>query len=209
MTSKLRTALALCICATGITIFSGCTSAPKYNSEFDPTVDFTGFKTFAVVPFPKQIDNVDPGLLLRVTPAAKSATEGAMTAKGYTLVDSVDKADIAVLVHGKSVPKSDVTSTGMSPMYAGGWYGGYPYASWGMSSVYVDNYDEGTLIVEVYEMTEGNDNQVWVGWTTGRIKKDTSNQAANLAEAIRQILNRYPDQGATAAAAVAPEMGSK
>jgi hypothetical protein len=187
--------------------FSACTSAPKFNSEFNPEVDFTNFKTFAVVPFPRQIDNVDPGLLLRVTPAAKAAVEGSMEAKGYTLVENVDQADIAVLVHGRSVPKTDISGTGgFYPVYAGAWYSRYPYASLNVNTVTVDNYDEGTLIVEIYEQKDGEENQIWVGWTKGRIKKNTANQAARVAEAIRQILHRYPDQGTAAGEAV---MGTK
>jgi hypothetical protein len=189
-----------------LSIFSGCTSAPKINSEFDPAVDFTNYTTFAIVPIPRQIESVDPGLLLRVSPAARAAVEGSMTAKGYTLVDEVDKANIAVLVHGKAVPKTNITATGINPVYAGGWHGRYPYGTLGMSTVPMKDYDEGTLIVEVYEVSNDAENQIWVGWITGGSKKDTANQAANIAESIRLILSNFPDQGSTAAAAA---MGSK
>jgi hypothetical protein len=70
----------------------------------------------------------------------------------------------------------------------------------------VDNYDEGTLIVEVWELKPGEDNQIWVGWSSGRMQKDTSIQAANVAEGIRLLLGKYPEIGMTASAAA---MGSK
>jgi hypothetical protein len=203
---NLKSCLSLFVCARILATFSGCTSAPKLNSEFDPSVDFTGYKSFAVIPFPKSIPNTDPGLLLRITPAAKAAVESTMAAKGYTQVANLEEADIAVLVHGKSVPKTNVSGGGFDPVYGAAWYGGYPYASFGVSSVHVDNYDEGTLIVEVWELKPGADNQIWVGWSTGRIQKDTSTQAANVAERIRLLLGKYPEIGMTASAAA---MGSK
>lgn len=202
-TMTLKSLIPPSVCAALIAVFSGCTSTPKVNSEFDASVDFTTYQTFAVVPFPKSIPNTDPGLLLRVTPAAKAAVETTMTAKGYTQVANLEEADIAVLVHGKAVPKTNVSGGGFDPVYGAAWYGGYPYASYGVSSVHVDNYDEGTLIVEVWELNPGADNQIWVGWSSGRMQKDTSTQAANVTELIRRLLEKYPDKGMTAASAAA------
>jgi hypothetical protein len=128
---------------------TGCTSTPKLEVEFDKETDFTKAKTFVVRPIPKDIPGVDPGLVLRVGPAATAAVRSSMVAKGYIEVFEAAKADIAVLIHGKSVPKTDVTDWGFSPYYGAGWGGAYSYGMYGGSSVSVDQYDEGTLIVEV------------------------------------------------------------
>lgn len=172
---------------------SGCSSAPKINSEFDPSEDFTTHQSYYVVPFPENIPNVDPGTLMRVAPAAQMATESAMTAKGYTKAAKLESADLLVVIHGKSVPKTELYES-YTPMYGGAWgYGRYPYAAYNMNTVSVDNYDEGTLIIEMHE--QKTKQMIWVGWTTGRMKNDTSGQVERVTALIGQILDQYPDQG--------------
>jgi hypothetical protein len=171
--------------------FSGCTTAPKISSEFDAEADFTAAKTFALRPLPKEIPNVDPGLIMRVGPAALGAARSTLTGKGYTEVPDMAKADLAIVIHGKSVPKTDVTDWGPTVAYGrAGWYGGYAY---GGSNVTVDQYNEGTLAVEVYDVKTRK--MIWVGWATARATEKTDEQAARVGEAITNILAQYPVVG--------------
>jgi hypothetical protein len=91
---NLKNCLVLAASGFLLAVFSGCTSAPKINSEFDPAEDFTQLSTFFVLPFPREIPNVDPGTIMRITPAAQAATTASLVAKGYTEVDALDKADL-------------------------------------------------------------------------------------------------------------------
>jgi hypothetical protein len=185
--------ITLSVCGLLLAALSGCTSAPKIESEFDPAEDFTAHKSYYVVPFPETIPNVDPGTLMRIAPAAQTATETGMAAKGYTKAANVDSADLLVVIHGKSVPKTELYNN-YTPTYAGAWgYGRYPYAAYNMNTVSVDNYDEGTLILEMHE--RATKQMIWVGWTTGRVKSDTSGQAERVASLIGLILDQYPNQG--------------
>ena len=183
---------------------SGCQTVPKINTEFDASANFTAAKTFAVLPLPKNIPGVDPGLVLRVGPAAMDAVRASMKEKGYTETADAAKADIAVLVHGKSVPKTDVTDWGFQPTYGrAGWYRGYPYGVYGTSNVSVDQYDEGTLIVEVYDVKSKS--MIWVGWASARATTKTSEQASRVSQGITDILAGYPAVGNIP---VAPAAGS-
>jgi hypothetical protein len=174
-----------------LVVFSGCQTAPKINSEFDAEAGFTAAKTFFVCPLPKQIPNVDPGLLMRVGPAALGAARTGMAGRGYAEVTDVAKADLAVVIHGKSVPKTDVTDWGFTPYYGrAGWYGGYAY---GGSNITVDQYDEGTLAVEIYDLKTSK--MIWVGWVTARRTDKTEEQAARVAEGITKIIAEYPIVG--------------
>ena len=79
------------------------------------------------------------------------------------------------MIKGKAVPKTDVTDWGFS--YGVGW-GGYPYGGYyGGSNVTVDQYDEGTLIVEVYDLKAKK--MLWVGWVTGRVSTSTPSIASS------------------------------
>lgn len=175
---------------------AGCTSAPKLQFDFNKETDFTKAKTFILKPIPQNIQGVDPGLVMRVGPAAMDAVRSSMIAKGYMEVSDKTKADIAVVVHGKAVPKTDVTDWGMTGgMYygRGGWYGGYPYGMYGGSNITVDQYTEGTLIVEVYEVATKS--MIWVGWGTARMTSKTDEQVANVRNGITTLLNNYPAVG--------------
>jgi len=182
--------------AFGALVMAGCTSAPKLSLDYNKNVDFTKAKTFILKPIPQNIEGVDPGLVMRVGPAAMDAARMTMTSKGYTEVQDRAAADIAVVIHGKAVPKTDVTDWGYTGMYAGrgGWYGGYPYGGmYGVSNVTVDQYTEGTLIVEVYDVKTKD--MIWVGWGTGRMTSKSADQVANVSNGVRDLLNSYPPMG--------------
>jgi hypothetical protein len=175
-------------------LFSGCQTAPKVQSEFDKAAPFAAAKTFAVRPLPKQIPGVDPGMVLRVGPAAMDAVRASMKEKGFTEVSDVATADLAVLVHGKVVPKTEITDWGFTP-YVGraGWYRGYPYGVYGGTNVTVDQYNEGTLIVEVYDIKTKK--MIWVGWVTATPSEDKSKQKGQVVAGVAQILAEYPAVG--------------
>jgi len=170
----------------------GCTTTPKFNSEFKKDADFTKYKTYTVVPLPQKVEGMDPGAGLRLGSSALESAKAAMGGKGYTEASAPKEADIALIIKGKSVPKTDVTDWGFS--YGMGW-GGYPYgAAYMGSSVSVDQYDEGTLIVEAYDVKAKT--MVWVGWVSGRVASKTEGQAERVAAAVTQVLASYPAVGA-------------
>jgi hypothetical protein len=193
---KLTSTPALIALGSLILGLGGCTTAPKLNTEYDKETDFTKAKTFVIRPIPKDIPGVDPGLVMRVGPAAAGAVRTAMTGKGYVEVTEPARADIAILIHGKQVPKTDITDWGFTPYAGGGYYGGYYGMHGGAymgSSVSVDQYDEGTLIVEVYDVKTRK--MIWVGWGVARMTTKTDEQAANVATGITNLLASYPVVG--------------
>ena len=86
MNSSLRS-LFIVAGALAVAVLSGCQTAPKVQTEFDKSATFASAKTFAIRPIPQQIPGVDPGLILRVGPAATAAVRSSLTAKGYTAND--------------------------------------------------------------------------------------------------------------------------
>ncbi len=178
--SALALALALTACAT---------SPPKIQSEHDASVNFAAYRTFAILR-PRATGNaVDPGTAVRLTEPAMDAVREAMTAKGMTEA-TVEKADCAVRVSGKSVEKVEVTDWGYTAYpygaYRAGWvYGPGPY---GGRNVDVRQVTERTLIVEIYD--NASRKEAWVGWSEhsggGKVEPE------KLKEAIRNILATFP-----------------
>lgn len=141
---------------------------------------------------PDRIPGADPGVVLRAGRTVKSAVLADLTGKGYSEV-ALDSADFAVNLTCKVVPKTDVTDWGYGGYYGGagrrGWWGAYPYYG---SDVTVDSYEEGTLIIEVYEVASKR--MVWVGWGTAR-RKESGVDTERLTATVTEILSSFPAAG--------------
>jgi hypothetical protein len=192
-----------------VLILSGCgTPAPKIYSQANTTIDFSEYRSFAMLPFTAESmqGSTSPGLLLQVGQPVTLEIQSNMQRLGYIPVGDVEKADIAINIVGNSVPKVEVTDYGYGGYYgaagypygAGGWAYGYPYAGryggYGMGvgmggGVRVDQYDEGTLGIEAYDT--GTKELIWVGWATGRVSKDGPD-LDRLRATIQQVLARFP-----------------
>lgn len=170
---------------------SGCQTTPRYNFESDPEVDFTAYKTFAMMPLSSQVPGAEPDLVLRVGDTVKSTLEDELKSKGYTQTD-IDSADFTVNVTGKVVPKVDVRDFGYQPYYsyssARRWGYRHPYTV-DFRDVYVDEYEEGTLIVEIYDA--GTKELAWVGWTSARLNSKGPDLEL-VAEKVRGVIAAFP-----------------
>ena len=165
---------------------TACTT-PKVRTEHDGAVDFSRYKTFAVLPLSTSGPGVDPGAALRLAEPAEQAVRDSFIAKGMTEA-ARDTADCAVHVRGESLPRVEVTNWGYTayPVYGvrrRGWvyYGGY-------RDVDVRTTEERKLIVEIYD--NASHKQAWVGW----IERSGSGpvRPEKLQEGIRKILAGFP-----------------
>ena len=177
-----------------IALLSACASKPTIGFESNQEANYSGFKTYALLPLPQRVEGADPGTALRVATPLSSEIKTGMSNKGYREAPP-EQADIVLNIRGKVVGKTDVTDWGYS--YAGyGRWGGYydPYGG-----VSVDQYNEGTLSVEAFNRQTKQ--LVWVGWARGRMEEtpDETRFRATVAE----IVSRFPPAG-TAPAKTAP-----
>ena len=190
MNLSIRTLSLSILTALSLTIFSGCETPVKVDSEVDPEANLASYETFGVLPMPNNIPGADPGAVMRIRSTARETVVENLTSKGYREV-SLEQADFAVNITGKVVPKTDVTDWGYSYAPRTRWGYRYPYYGYGTSNVTVDQYDEGSLIIEVFD--NDRDEMVWVGWGTAR----TSSKGPDpekVQQAITDILARFPSR---------------
>lgn len=181
------------VLAVVVLVLPACTTTPKVQTQGRPGGDYSGYRTFALMPLPASGPASDPGLMLRIAEPARQAVTDALTAKGLTTADRAS-ADIAVNLRGQSIPKVEVTDWGYRAVPTYGHWGAY--RSLGYRDVDVRTVEERTLSIEIFD--NRTKELTWVGWTksesTGKVKVE------KLQEAIRAILAEFPPGSGTAPA---------
>ncbi len=183
---KVKSGITPLVLTLALALAAGCSTTPKVKTEFEQTVDFSKYKTFAVLPVSRSGPASDPGVALRVGKPAEEEAAATLVAGGFQPAEQ-GKADFSVLLRGESIPKVEVSQWGYTPV-VGGRYGGMYVGGYGSSHIDVDQYDERTLIAEVY------DNQtkkvVWVGWAKRRASGDVT--VEKVRAAVRRVLSAFP-----------------
>jgi len=161
--------------ASALTFFSGCATGPEIKFEADRSVDVSGYKTYVLVPFSKTTgisgQGANPGSSLKYAAPITDAIKAGLATKGYSETADAHKADFAVNVRATIVPQTDVTDWGMGYGGYSGFYGGYGgHGYWGYGGGYnvtVDQYNQGVLRIEIFDMKKKE--LVWVGWASDRL----------------------------------------
>lgn len=174
-------------------LITACGSTPPVV-DFDSAVDFSGYRTFAFIsehPLMTEMDSAGAsplleGRLMRIT-------EEALEAKGFRKVANPETADFAV---GFTVGSRDKIRVNSYPEpyrpYYGGWGWGGPYFA-GASNVDVQQYTEGTLAIDIYDVTEHK--PAWHGVATKRITDSMRrNPDDSVSEVVNEILTSFPPQ---------------
>ena len=170
---------------------AACSSGPTIESDYDRTVDFSNFKTYAFFN-PMGIEN--PNYSSIYGSIFRSAISREMESRGYVVSDN---PDLMINVSGRLQDKTKVTTT--SDPYMGGGYYGYrrgAYGTWGGygygTQTHVSNYTEGTINVDMVDRTEKR--MVWEGVAVGRVNdKNTPDETrANIHAGIKEMFANYP-----------------
>jgi len=138
-----------------LVMITSCSSA-KFTTDYAPNVDFSKYTTFAWYPGGNNLPEDPRYNTSLVNERLVDAIEYALKGKGLTMVNPA-QADLLVVYHGIVQQKTSYTTVnahyGYSPYYGG--YGAW--GGWGMGTgtTYANNYDEGTLIVDLLENVPG------------------------------------------------------
>lgn len=165
----------------------GCATPARPQVEQQPGADFGGYRTFHLLPLPDRIPGADPGAMVRIGEMVRETTLAGFEAKGYRPAPA-GSADFAVAVRGEVVPKVNVTDWGYVPGPAPGWRR-YPVVYRGYRDIDVEQYQEGTMAVEVYDRVSKK--LVWVGWVQGRTVA-RAKEVEKVGTALRSIIAGFP-----------------
>jgi hypothetical protein len=162
-------------------ILSSCSSVTVY-SDYDKTVDFTPYKTYAY--FKPGIDKVeisdlDKRRILR-------AIDDQMQAKGFT---KIDNPDLLVNIFTKSREQVDVNQFSAGWGYGWGW-GWNPWMMYGGNQTTVSTSTEGTLYIDLIDAKKKE--MIWQGEGVGTLTRDIDKKDERIAEFVGKILAQYP-----------------
>ncbi len=169
---------------------SGCASM-QVRSDYDRNVDFTRYESFAWLERPvkplaeapeQQIpDAADPfawnSLLDK---RVRSAVDALLLSRGFRKT-SGESPDFWLRYHTMLKDRVQITS-----FPAGVWPHG---AGIGWTDIYVDSFQEGTLILDVIDPALNQ--LVWRGWAV-RAVGDLTRQHDEVQLAVKRILERFP-----------------
>ena len=185
--NTVRLILLTCIAA----LISGCASKPKIETDYDHSVDFSQYKTYAFFN-PMGIEN--PNYSSIYGSIFRDAISKEMESRGYT---KSDNPDLLINVSGRLQDKTKVTTTS-DPYMSGGYYGYRRgrYGAWGGygygTQTHVSNYTEGTVNVDMVDRVQKR--MVWEGVAVGRVneKRTSEETRTNIYAGIQEMFSGYP-----------------
>ena len=176
--------------ATALLVAS-CASKPTIETDYDRTVDFGQYKTYAFFN-PMGIEN--PNYSSIYGSIFREAISKEMESRGYT---KSDNPDLLINVSGRLQDKTKVTTTS-DPYMSGGYYGYRrgAYGAWGGygygTQTHVSQYTEGTVNVDMVDRAQKR--MVWEGVAVGRVNEKRTNEETriNIHAGIKEMFAGYP-----------------
>jgi len=182
----MKTFKTLLMLFTVVLALSGCSSL-RTASDYDKNVDFSTYKTYNF--YDKgiarvRLNNLDKRRLM-------AAVEAEMNAKGFV---KADKPNLLVNLVVVAREKTDV----YGPAYYGGWgwgggwgwRGGWGSPFWGGGPSYVNQYIEGTIIIDFLDPAKKI--LFWHGRGSGFNLDNLNKREERLYTGVREILAQYP-----------------
>lgn len=180
--------------AVTLIALAGCASAPDVRVDYDRTVDFKSYQTFAFIT-PLGTDR--GGYQSMVSQHLKAATQRELEARGLRLDASAPQ--LLVNFSAQLSEKLRVYNAPAVGFY--GWGGGYygyragMYGAWPMyGGPTVMPYSEGTLNIDVVDAARKQ--LVWEGIVTGSVtQRQLDNVQQSIDEAVAAAFAKYPIPG--------------
>ena len=161
-------------------VLTSCSSV-KVAADYDKTVDFNNYKTFAFFKSgidKAEISDLDKRRILR-------AIEAELLAKGYT---KSENPDLLVSIFTKSNQRVDIYNNSWG---AGAWGWGGPRWGWGWNSgSNVTTSTQGLLFVDLIDANKKE--LVWQGQGSGYLSKNMDKKEERIKEFVTKIMEKYP-----------------
>jgi len=160
-------------------LFAGKLSAGQVKTDYDRDANFGQYKTYTW----EQAKTQNPLDADRI----KSAVNAALTAKGWTQVDS--GGDVSVMA--MEITKNQQTLNTYYDGFGGGWgwrrFGG---GGFGEATTTTETYKVGTLVVDLFDAKTKQ--LVWRGNSSDTLSNNSDKNIKNLDKDVEKMFNKFP-----------------
>ena len=148
--------------------------------DYDSKIDFSRYQSFRWLGN-DAVESAETGPGPLFAQRVRQYTETELSNKGVRIV--TDAAPDMLIAFHAGTEDVDAINTEQQ---------GYAYGRWAYTDVSVQDYTEGTLILDLIDA--GSNELVWRGWATATVDPNASQDSRNkkLQEAVKRILENYP-----------------
>lgn len=171
---------------------SGCDSNLKVVSDYDRSVDFTKYRTFQILPWAEELDEL---VSRNSQTLIDQSIKEVMTRYGYTYVEKNADLVVSTYVHLDEEHGVTAYNSYYGPTY--GYYGGFGYGygygyGAGMSTTTYQEYayTVGSLIIDFYDQKEKK--LVWQGIGSDKLSDNIKKTQNKIPSYVRMVLYDFP-----------------
>jgi hypothetical protein len=150
----------------------------QVKTDYDRGVDFSQYKTYSWA----KVETPDPLWVDRI----KNAVNQALTAKGWTQVDSGGDVSIVAM---------DITQNRQSlDTFYNNFGGGWRWGGFGESTTNVNTYQVGSLVLDMFDSKTKK--LIWRGSATDTLSDKTEKNIKNLDKGVQKMFKDFPPKAA-------------
>ena len=153
--------------------------AQQAKTDYDHNANFGQYKTYSW----EKVQTQDPLLVDRI----KDAVNTALTAKGWTLVES--GGDVCVVA--MEITHNQQTLNTFYDGFGGGWRwrGG---GGFGDATTTTETYQVGTLVVDLFDAKAKN--LIWRGSSSDTLSNNADKNTKNLDKGVQKMFSHFPPE---------------
>jgi hypothetical protein len=163
----------------GMILFAGKVSAQQVKTDYDHGANFAQYKTYSW----EQVKTKDPLDVDRI----KSAVNAALTAKGWTQVDSGGDVSIVAM----EITRNQQTLNTFYDGFGGGWgwrrFGG---GGFGEATTTTETYKVGTVVVDLFDTKTKQ--LIWRGSESDTLSNNSEKNIKNLDKGVDKMFKKFP-----------------
>jgi hypothetical protein len=153
--------------------------AQQVKTDYDHNANFEQYRTFSW----EKVQTRDPLLVTRI----KDAVNGALTAKGWTQVES--GGDVCILA--MEITQNQQTLNTFYDGFGGGWrwrgFGGF-----GDATTTTETYQVGTLVVDLFDAKTKA--LIWRGSSSDTLSNNADRNTKNLDKGVQKMFAHFPPE---------------
>jgi hypothetical protein len=160
-------------------LVAGRTSAQQVKTDYDRNASFAQYKTYSW----EHVKTKDPLDVDRI----KSAVNAALTAKGWTLVDSAGDVSIIAV----EMTHDQQTLNTFYDGFGGGWgwrrFGG---GGFGEETTTTETYKVGTVVIDLFNTKTKQ--LIWRGTSSDTLSNNSDKNIKNLDKGVEKLFKQFP-----------------